>query len=140
MVKHEIKTLEQYFGRAVAQPRFNALLFSMFAGIAVLLAAVGIYGVMAYSITQRTHEIGIRLALGAQTSDVLRLVIRQGMVLALIGMAIGLVGAFAVTRVLASLLYGVTATGSGDVHRRSDIVDNRGLACVLHPSQAGDAS
>jgi putative ABC transport system permease protein len=106
----EIKTLDQYFGNAVAQPKFSAVLFALFAGVALLLSAVGLYGVMAYSVTQRTHEIGIRMALGAQKSDVLRMVVRQGMVLVVIGITLGLVASYAATRLMETLLYGVTAT------------------------------
>jgi len=94
----------------VARPRFNTLLLGIFAGLATLLAAIGIFGVMNYSVTLRTHEIGIRLALGAQPRRVLILILRQGLVLTLIGIGIGLVGAFALTRVMSSLLFGVGAT------------------------------
>jgi len=105
-----IRTLEENMTRSVAQPRFNTLLLAVFAGVALLLTAVGLYGVMAYSVTQRTQEIGIRMALGAQTYNVLGLIIRQGMVLALSGVGIGLIGAFALTRLMASFLFGIGAT------------------------------
>ena len=102
--------MEQYLASAVAQPKLNMTLLMIFAGVAVLLTAVGIYGVMAYSVAQRTQEIGIRMALGAQKMDVLRLIIGQGLRLVVAAMVLGLFAAFALTKSLASLLYGVSAT------------------------------
>ncbi|MEK6301926.1 MAG: ABC transporter permease [Acidobacteriota bacterium] len=106
----DIKTMDQYVADSVSPRRLNALLLGVFASLALVLASVGIYGVMAYSVTQRVHEIGIRMALGAQKTDVLRLVIGQGLVLTLIGMAIGSLAAVALTRAMKSLLFGVSAT------------------------------
>ena len=105
-----VSTMPQLISRSVAPRRFSMLLLAIFAAVALLLATVGIYGVMSYSVTQRTHEIGIRMALGAQASDVLKLVLRAGIGLALIGVAGGLIGAFALTRWMAALLFGVTPT------------------------------
>jgi putative ABC transport system permease protein len=105
-----IKTMDELMSETTAQRRLNTVLLGTFAGLALVLAAVGIFGVMNYSVTQRTQEIGIRLALGAQRGDVLKLVVGQGMMLALIGVAVGLFGAWALTRLLANMLYGVSAT------------------------------
>ena len=110
IVLTDVKTMEQYFGSAIALPRFSALLFSLFALLALALAAVGLYGVMSYNVAQRTQEIGIRMALGAQGSDVLKLMTRQGMKLVFIGIALGLLASFALTRLMKSLLFGVNAT------------------------------
>ena len=104
------QTLEQLLSTSVASRRFNMLLLGIFAGVALVLAAVGLYGVMSYSVSWRTREIGIRMALGAKRADVLRLVVRQGMTTTLIGLALGLVGAFSISRVLRGLLYGVSST------------------------------
>ncbi|HWT02781.1 MAG TPA: ABC transporter permease [Pyrinomonadaceae bacterium] len=105
----EVRTMDTLVAHSVAPRRFQMLLMGSFAAVALLLAGVGIYGVMAYAVTQRRHEIGVRLALGAQRGDVIRLVVRQGMTPALLGAGIGLIGAFAGTRVIESLLYGVSA-------------------------------
>lgn len=106
----QISTMEQELSLSVSQPRFDTMLLSLFAGIAMLLAAVGIYGLIAYSVAQRTHEIGVRVALGAARSDVVRGVVRQGVVLAGIGIILGLAGSLALSRLLENLLFGVGAT------------------------------
>jgi len=107
---YRTRTLADYMSSSVAQPRLNAMLVGLFALIALLLAAAGIFGVMSYSVTQRTQEIGIRLALGAQRSDVLRLVVLQGMRFVGVGVVMGLIGVFVCTRLLQSLLFGIGAT------------------------------
>ena len=105
-----IRTMETILADSIARQRFSMLLLAIFAAVALVLAAVGIYGVMSYSVAQRTHEIGIRMALGAQTSAVLKLAVGYGVKLVLAGIAIGLIAALALTRVMATLLFGVTAT------------------------------
>jgi predicted permease len=105
-----VRVFDEYISRALARSRFNALLLSIFAGTALLLTAIGIYGVMAYSVAQRTSEIGIRIALGAGKSSIFRLVVGQAMTLVAISLVVGLIGAFAATRLLNSLLYGVGAS------------------------------
>lgn len=105
-----VRTMEQALARSVAARRFAMILLSVFASLALILAAVGIYGVISYSVAQRTREVGIRMALGAQTTDVLKLVVRDGLKLVVIGVAVGLAGAFLLTRLMSTLLFGVTPT------------------------------
>jgi predicted permease len=105
-----VTTLQELLGSSILIRKFFMSLLLVFAGLALILAAVGIYGVMSYVSSQRTHEMGIRMALGAQAKDVLKLIMGNGMILTLIGVALGLVGAFAATRLLSQLLFGVTAT------------------------------
>src|SRR5215510_487730 len=105
-----IETVEQHLSNLRSEPRLYALLLGVFAVIALLLASIGIYGVMSYSVTERTHEIGIRMALGAKQGDVLGFVIKQGLTLTMIGLAIGIVVSLALTRLMESLLFGVGAT------------------------------
>ena len=104
-----VRVFDEYMSRTLAKPRFNALLLSIFAGTALLLTAIGIYGVMAYSVSQRTNEIGIRMALGAAQSNIFRLIVGQAMALVGVSLVVGLVGAFGATRLLNSLLFGVGA-------------------------------
>jgi putative ABC transport system permease protein len=119
---YNVRTVDQVLAQSIARPRFNMLLITILAGVALVLAAVGIYGVISYSVSQRTHEIGVRMALGATAGDVQRLVVRQGMVLAGVGLGLGLLAAFGLTRVMASLLFGVSVT---------DPVTYLGLALLL---------
>ena len=106
----DVRSMEEVISTSVSQRRFSMTLLGIFATVALLLAAVGIYGVMAYSVSERVHEIGIRIALGAGRGDILKLVVGQGMILTLIGIASGLVASFVLTRLMASLIYGVSAT------------------------------
>ena len=117
-----IKTMTQVVASSVAAPQFNTVLLGIFAGLALFLAAIGVYGVLAYGVAQQTHEIGIRMALGAQQRDVFRLILEQGARLTCLGVAIGLFAAFGLTRLMASLLYGVSPT---------DPVTFAGVAVVL---------
>jgi putative ABC transport system permease protein len=103
-----VRPMTDWVDSSVAVPRYRTTLFALFAALAMVLAATGIYGVMSYSVAQRTHEIGVRMALGARRADVLKLVVGQGMLLTLIGVALGLLAAFGLTRGMQSLLFGVT--------------------------------
>ncbi|MDQ3546470.1 MAG: ABC transporter permease [Verrucomicrobiota bacterium] len=106
----DLRTMKQVVAKSIARPRFNTMLFAIFAGVALVLASVGLYGVVNYSATQRTHEVGIRMALGATRADIMRLVVGNGMLLTLIGIAIGVVASIGLTRVMQSFLFGVGAT------------------------------
>ena len=105
-----MRTMEQILAESILRPRFNMLLITIFAAVAMMLASVGVYSVISYSVSQRTHEIGVRIALGAHPRDIFRMVVGQGLKLAITGVGIGVVAAFALTRVMAGLLYGVQAT------------------------------
>ena len=102
-----IQTMDHIVSQSITQPRFNLFLLGLFGTVAMLLSAAGIYGVTAYTVTQRTHELGIRIALGAQVGDVLRMILGQGMAVIGIGLGLGLIAAFALMRLLKSLLFGV---------------------------------
>ena len=117
-----INTLDNIVSKSIAQPRLNMLLMVVFGSLALVLAAIGIYGLLSYAVAQRTQEIGIRMALGAEVRDVLKLILKQGMKLAFIGEVIGFVSAFALARILRSLLFGVTPT---------DTMTFVAVACVL---------
>jgi putative ABC transport system permease protein len=105
-----VRTLDQSVARSIAQPHFLTVLLGAFAALALTLAAVGLYGVVSYSVARRTHEIGVRLALGAERTDVVRLVVGQGIRLTLIGVTLGILAAMGLTQFLATLLYGVKPT------------------------------
>jgi putative ABC transport system permease protein len=110
MLAFDVRTMPDRLSDSMARQRFSTIMLGAFAGFALLLAAVGIYGVMSYLVTQGTHDIGVRIALGAQSNSILSMVVKQAMQLAGIGIAAGLIGATALTRVMAALLFGVSAT------------------------------
>jgi putative ABC transport system permease protein len=111
-VVYDIRTMQERLYRSMARQRFASVMLAAFAAFALLLAAVGIYGVMSYLVAQSTHDIGVRVAVGASAGNILGLVVKQGMTLAIAGIAVGLLGAVALTRVMSSLLFGVSATDS----------------------------
>ncbi|HKC64429.1 MAG TPA: FtsX-like permease family protein [Pyrinomonadaceae bacterium] len=130
-----IATMEEVEARSITSQRFNMLLLGLFAALGLLLAAVGIYGVMSYTVVQSTREIGIRMALGAQAGGVLRLVVGRGMTLALIGMIVGVAASLALTRLMKSLLFGVSATDPATFIMYSLILIVVALAACLIPAR-----
>src|SRR5690349_181852 len=130
-----LETMSEVTASSFAARRFNMSLLSLFAGLALVLAAIGIYGVMSNAVTQRTPEIGIRLALGASTIDVLRLIVRNGMTLVVIGVVVGLVGAFALTRLMTTLLFGVTPTDGLTIVVVSAVLIGVALVACLIPAR-----
>ena len=130
----KVETMSEVAASSFAARRFNMSLLTVFAGLALVLAAIGIYGVMSNAVTQRTQEIGIRLALGARTPDVLKLIIRNGLTLVSIGVAIGLAGAFALTRLMTSLLFGVTPTDAVTIGVVSAVLIGVALIACLVPA------
>lgn len=106
----QTSTMEQALEMSMSRPRFNTRLLVLFAGIALLLAAIGIYGLIAYWVAQRTHEIGVRMALGAAQTDVMKMVVRQGVSVAIVGIMVVLGGAFVLTRLLKTMLFGIGIT------------------------------
>jgi putative ABC transport system permease protein len=134
-----IQTMQEIYSDSVSTPRFHLMLLLIFAGIAVVLAAIGVYGVVAYSVTQRTQEIGIRMALGAQGGNISRLVLREGVGVGALGIALGLAGAFAATRVLRSLLFEVTPTDPLTLASVAVLLFAMALAAALLPARRAAA-
>jgi putative ABC transport system permease protein len=126
--------MDQLLDGMMAQRRLNMVLFALFGGVALVLAAVGVYGVISYSVTQRTHEIGVRMALGAGRTDVLGMILKNGMALVLIGIAIGLMAAFGLTRLMTTLLFGVSATDIATFVIISGILSLVALGACLVPA------
>jgi putative ABC transport system permease protein len=132
---YSIKSMSEYMRDSLSQRRLNMMLLGIFAAVALVLAAVGIYGVLSYTVSQRTHEIGIRMAVGARPSDILKLVVRQAMQMALAGVALGLLASFALTRLMASLLFGVSATDPATFALISIILTGVALAACFVPAR-----
>ena len=126
-----VRTMEDTIARSLLKRKFTMSLLTILAGIAVALASIGLYGVMSYSVSQRTREIGIRMALGAQRADVLRLVVRQGMLLTAIGVGLGLAGSLGLTRLISSLLFGVSADRLWNVRRGFNLTSRDCVARLL---------
>ena len=134
----DVRTMKQVVAKSIARPRFNTLLLTIFAAVALVLASVGLYGVMNYSATQRTHEVGIRMALGATRADIMRLVVGNGMLLTMIGIAIGVVASVGLTRRDAELPLRRRRNGRGDIHRRLCFAHRRRADRELRPRAQGN--
>src|SRR5207248_10557271 len=132
---YDIKTMSDLLYESLARERFTTLLLMVFAGLALVLAAVGIYGVISYAVTQQTHEIGIRMALGAQTRDVMRMVVKDELLLILSGVGLGLAGAAALTRFLQSMLFGVAPTDPSSFAAISVFLTGVGLLAGFLPAR-----
>jgi putative ABC transport system permease protein len=130
----EASTLEGILSEETAQPRFRTLLLAAFAGLATVIATVGLYGVVAYSVSQRTGEIGIRMALGADSRRIRVMVLREGLVLALLGGALGVTGAYGLTRILATLLYGIAPTDPASFGLATAAIVAAGVAASYVPA------
>ena len=131
----QVRTVDQVLARVVAQPWLRAGLLALFAGLAGVLAALGVYGVVSYVVQQRTHEIGVRLALGASARDVVRLLVDQGMRPVAVGVALGLVGAWGASRALGALLFGITAGDAMSYAVASVALTLAALAATLVPAR-----
>lgn len=127
--------MEQNIQASVSQPRFRTWLIGIFASLALLLAAVGVYGVMSYSVTQRTSEIGIRVTMGAQPADIFRAIVGEGFRLAIIGVGVGLVGAFALSRALQSFVFGVSTSDPATFAGVAGVLLLTGLAASYFPAR-----
>jgi predicted permease len=134
-VVYDVRTMEDRLNASLARQRFSTSILGAFAAFALLLAALGIYGVMSYLVSQSTHDIGVRVALGAQPSNILGLVLRQGMELTVLGIVAGLIGALVVTRAMASLLYGITATDAATFTAVAVTLGLVALAAILIPAR-----
>jgi ABC-type antimicrobial peptide transport system permease subunit len=135
---NQVITMDEHLSNSVAVRRFQMLLLGVFAAVAFVIAMVGIYGVISYAVSGRTREIGIRMALGAQAGDVLWMVIWQGMSMTLIGVALGVMVALVLTRVMKNLLFDVSATRPGDLRDNRLAIDRCGPDCQLHSGTACD--
>jgi len=131
----DVRSMDQYYSMTIAPRRFNLQLLSIFAIAALALALAGIYGVISYSVNRRSHEIGVRMAIGAQRSDVLWLVIREGMKPVVVGLAIGMLGVFSLTRAVASLLFGVSPLDPATLAWVTLLFFGVSLAALLVPAR-----